>query len=138
MTDPNPGSILDSVKKVLGLDPDFTDFDLDVIMHINTFFGTLQQLGAGPVEGFVISDNTALWNDFSEHPMLQANIQSWLYLRVKQVFDPPALSFVIESQNSIADNLEWRIGIMAEQINPPTDPFTGKATTTPVGIITSA
>jgi hypothetical protein len=135
MTAPNPASILDSVKKVLGLDPDFTDFDLDITMHTNTFFVNLQQLGAGPVEGFTISDNTALWTDFSEHPMLQANIQSWMYLKVKMVFDPPSLSFVIQAQNELALELEGRINLMAEAINPPSDPFTGKPTTTPVGII---
>lgn len=135
MTDANPESILDSIKKVLGLDPDFTDFDLDVTMHINTFFGTLQMMGAGPVEGFLISDNTKLWSDFSDNLMMRANIQSWMSIKVRVIFDPPATSFVLDSQNALASDLEWRISILAEQISPPTDPFTGKSTTTPVGII---
>ena len=135
MTAPNPESILDSVKKVLGLDPDFTDFDFDVIMHTNTFFVTLQQLGAGPVEGFVITDNTKLWSDFTDNKLMQSIVQSWLYLSVKRVFDPPSLSFVIESQNALATELEGRINILAEQINPPNDPFTGKPEVVPAGII---
>jgi hypothetical protein len=135
MTAPNPDSILDSIKKVLGFDPDFTDFDLDVILHINTFFGDLQQNGAGPVEGFVITDNTQLWSDFTDSMLLLARVKTWMYLKVKQVFDPPALSFVIESQNAVANELLWRIGITAEQINPPTDPFTGKPEVVPAGLI---
>ena len=135
MTAPNPESILDSVKKVLGLDPDFTDFDFDVTMHINTFFVNLQQIGAGPVEGFSITDNTKLWSDFTDNMMMQSIVQSWLYLKVKQIFDPPALSFVIDSQNALASNLEVRINMLAEWIAPPTDPFTGKPETIPAGLI---
>jgi hypothetical protein len=129
VTAANPASILDSIKKVLGFDPDFTDFDLDIIMHINAFFGTLQQLGAGPTEGFVISDNTKLWSDFSDNQMMRANVQSWMYLKVRMTFDPPATSFVIDSQTKMADEILWRISILSEQINPPSDPF-GSSTKT--------
>jgi hypothetical protein len=127
MTDPNPLSILDSVKKILGLDVDYTEFDLDVVMHINTAFMNLQQLAVGPVEGFTIADNTKLWTDFTEVENLLSGIQSYIYLRVRMLFDPPTLSFVIDAMQKQIAELEWRLNVQAEQIDPPTNPYTHPA-----------
>jgi hypothetical protein len=124
-TAPNPASILDSIKKVLGLAPDFTEFDLDVIMHINTTFGSLQQLGLGPITGFAIVDNTLTWTQYSSDMVLLAAVKSYIFLKVKLLFDPPGTSFNIDAVRQAAAEYEWRLNIMAETINPPTDPFTG-------------
>lgn len=122
MTDPNPDSILDSVKKALGFTPDYTAFDLDITMHINTVFGTLNQIGVGPVTGFMIDDNTTLWSDFSGQMVLLSPVKSYIYTKVRLVFDPPATSFTIDALNRVAEELEFRLNIIGEQINPPTKP----------------
>lgn len=116
MTDPNPESVLDSIKKVLGFTPDFTDFDLDIVMHTNSAFMTLQQMGVGPSTGFVIIDNTLTWNDFSSSMTLLANVKTFIFLNVRLVFDPPATSFVIDSMTNTIRELGWRITEMAQEI----------------------
>lgn len=131
----NPDSILDSIKKVLGFDSTFTDFDLDIIMHTNSFFASLQQLGAGPKTGFVITDNTLLWSDYSDSMVLLSAVKSYITIKDRLIFDPPATSFVIDSFTKMAAELEWRINIMVEEITPPTDPFTGKTPSTSTGTI---
>lgn len=137
MTDANPASILDSVKKVLGFDPDYTAFDLDITMHINAVFGALQQLGVGGDSGFMISDNTTLWSQYVSDLLYLGMIQQYMYMSVRMVFDTPLTSFAIEAYQKQIDQLAWRINIAAEQINPPSDPFApvdegpgGGATTT--------
>jgi hypothetical protein len=119
----NPASILDSVKKVLGFDAEYTAFDLDIIMHINSAFGSLQQLGASNDSGFVISDNTTLWTSYILDLRLLGLIQQYIYHSVRLAFDPPNTSFGLDAiQNQIAQ-LGWRINVAAEEIQPPTDPF---------------
>jgi hypothetical protein len=119
----NPDSILDSVKKVLGLDSDYTEFDLDVIMHINSTFMTLQQLAVGPKTGFAIVDNTLLWSDYTDNLNLLGAVRSYLYLSVRMLFDPPATSFTIEAFQKQKLEFEWRLNVMAETIEPPTQPI---------------
>jgi hypothetical protein len=123
MTDPNPASILDSVKKVLGFDPDYTAFDLDITMHINSAFGALWQVGVGGDEGFMISDNTTLWSQYVSSLSYLGMIQQFIYLSVRMAFDTPNTSFVIGAIEKQVEQLLWRINIAAEHINPPTDPF---------------
>lgn len=117
MTNPNPESVLDSIKKVLGFTPDFTDFDLDIIMHTNTAFVTLQQMGAGPSTGFVIIDNSLTWNDFSSSMTLLANVKTFIFLNVRMVFDPPEGRFVVDSWEKNIQELGWRITEMAQEIS---------------------
>lgn len=122
----NPESILDSIKKVLGIDSDYTEFDIDVIMHINTAFGSLQQLGVGPITGFAISDSTLLWSDYSSAMVLLAPVKSYIYLTVRLIFDPPATSFAIAAMEKQVAELEWRLNSMAETlIRQPSDPTVG-------------
>lgn len=123
MTDANPLSILDSVKKALGFDPDYTFFDLDVLMHINSAFGSLTQLGVGGDTGFWVSDNTTLWTQYVENLIYLGMIQQYIYMRVRMAFDTPATSFVINAFEKQIEELAWRINIAAEEINPPSDPF---------------
>jgi hypothetical protein len=137
MTDANPLSILDSVKKALGFDPDYTFFDLDITMHVNAAFGALQQLGVGGDAGFMISDNTTLWSQYVSDLVYLGMIQQFIYLNVRLVFDTPGTSFAIGAYEKQLEQLAFRINVAAEHINPPSDPFApvdagpgGGATTT--------
>lgn len=118
----NPASILDSTKKVLGLADDDTTFDLDVIMHINSAFGELAQLGVGADTGFVIADNTTLWSQYVSQLAYLPMIQQYIYLTVRLVFDPPANSWTMTSFEQQRQSLAWRINVAAEHVNPPSDP----------------
>lgn len=104
-------SILTSIKKLLGLDELYEHFDPDIIMNINTVFMILTQLGVGPSEGFTIKDKTALWTDFVPDKNVEA-VKTYVYLKVKLVFDPPSSSFVLESMKETTKELEWRINAM--------------------------
>jgi hypothetical protein len=123
MTDANPLSILDSVKKVLGFDPDYTFFDLDILMHINSAFGSLQQIGVGGDTGFWISDNTTLWSQYVSSYSYLGMIQQYIYMSVRMAFDVPTTSFAIGAFEKQIEELAWRINIAAEHINPPSNPF---------------
>ena len=107
-------SILDSVKKALGLAPDYEAFDADVIMHINSAFSTLTQLGVGPVGGFAIDDATRTWVNFLGDKPEASFVKTYVYLKVRLAFDPPTTGFVITSLEKQITELEWRINIMYE------------------------
>lgn len=109
-------SILDSMKKVLNIPADHHEFDEDIIMHINSVFSTLHQLGVGPVQGFMITDNTALWSTFLGGNMPQNNIRSYMYLRVRMLFDPPTTGYHADMMKQQKDELEWRISVEREGI----------------------
>lgn len=109
-------SILDTTKKLLGFESDYTAFDLDIILHINTVFFTLTQLGVGPSEGFSITDNTAQWEEFTGMENIHA-VKSYMGLRVRLLFDPPSSSFALESFNKQAEQLEWRLHVHVEEVN---------------------
>lgn len=109
-------SILTSIKKLLGISEDYEQFDADIIMHINTVFLNLAQLGVGPSNGFFIEDSSATWSDFvniEDNAQLQA-IKTYVYLKVKLLFDPPLSSSVIESINRMIAELEWRLNVAVE------------------------
>ena len=108
-------SILDSIKKILGLGSDYTAFDTDVIIHINTVFSTLSQLGIGPVEGFMIEDKSSTWDEFIVDEDMNLNaIKTYIYLRVRLLFDPPATSFAIAAMENQVRELEWRLNTYRE------------------------
>ena len=111
-------SILTSIKKLLGPSAEDTHFDPDIIMHINTVLMDLNLLGVGPVEGFAITDASDEWTDFVPEASLARleAIKSYIYLRVRLLFDPPINSAVIESITRQIDKLEWRINVAAESI----------------------
>lgn len=107
-------SILKSTKKVLGLAPDYTPFDLDVITHINASFSLLNQLGVGPVEGFFIEDESAVWGDFVV-PANQLNlVKTYIYLKCRILFDPPGTSFLLKSSEDQIKEYEWRLNTFRE------------------------
>lgn len=103
-------SILTSVKKLIGIDKEDTAFDPDVIMHINSSFLVLSQLGVGPDEGFYINDDTAVWTDFISNNVLLLNyVKTFVYLKAKLVFDPPSSSIAVQSMQEMVREHEWRI-----------------------------
>ena len=107
-------SILTSIKKLLGIDEEYTQFDSDIIMHINSVFLNLTQLGVGPSEGFQIEDDSDTWEDFiGDSNQLQA-VKLYVYLKVKLLFDPPLSSSVIESMNRMITELELRLNVAVE------------------------
>lgn len=107
-------SILNEVKKVCGLAADYTAFDVDMIMHINAVFSVLDQVGIGPEGGFFISDDTEDWDDF-EAPDNQKNLaKSYMYLKVRFIFDPPATSFAINAMKGQIEEFEWRLKDLRE------------------------
>lgn len=107
-------SILTSIKKILGITETYDSFDTDIIMFINTTFSTLNQIGAGPSEGFFISDETLKWSDYSDNNKLLGFVKQYVYLKVRLVFDPPTLSSVQESYKRISEELEERIKLEVE------------------------
>ena len=110
-------SILNSIKKRLGIMPEYEHFDDDIIMDINTVFTTLNQLGVGPSEGFHIENQDAEWTDFANDMSKLEFVKTYVYLKVKLLFDPPQSSFVIEAIKSQLSELEWRILAQVESNN---------------------
>lgn len=108
--DKNVNSILLSIKKLLGIDSSFSNFDPDIILHINSVFTNLKQLGVGPKDGFRITGGDEEWSDFinDEKQQLDA-VRTYMYLKVKLVFDPPLNGSVMESMKETIKELEWRL-----------------------------
>ena len=104
-------SILTSVKKMLGIPEEYEQFDMDIIMHINSVFMILTQLGVGPEEGFTISNKSDKWSDFIGEGKLVELVKSYMYLKVRLIFDPPQSSSVIEAMNRQISEFEWRINV---------------------------
>lgn len=124
-------SIFNSIKKILGLNDDYTAFDTDVLMHINSVFSSLHQLGIGPEDGFEIYDAAATWDEFlNDDPRLNS-VKTYVYLRVRLLFDPPATSYVITSMNEQIRELEWRLNVQREGVswidpNPVREDYHGR------------
>lgn len=108
-------SILTSIKKLLGIAEEYEHFDNDIIMHINSVFMILTQLGVGPSKGFVITDSSASWDDFLPEggEKLQA-VKTYMYMKVKLMFDPPTSSAVMESMNRMVNEFEWRLNVAVD------------------------
>lgn len=107
-------SILTSIKKMLGVAEDYTEFDEDIITHINSVFLNLTQLGVGPEEGFMIEDDTAVWEDFIDDSIQLQAVKTYMYLKVKLLFDPPLSSSVTESFTRMISELEWRLNVAVD------------------------
>lgn len=107
-------SILISTKKILGIAEDYTVFDLDIITHINSVFSTLTQLGVGPITGFMIEDNSEEWDDFITDDIPYNSVKSYVFLKVRQIFDPPTTSYLISAVEKQVTELEWRLNAYRE------------------------
>lgn len=117
-------SILKSVKKTLNLQPDYEAFDPDVVMHVNSVFSTLNQLGVGPASGFMIEDGGPTWSEFLGNDPRLNHIKTYVYLRVRLLFDPPATGFHTKAMQEQIQELEWRINAQREDTQwvDPTPP----------------
>lgn len=114
-------SILISTKKILSIPEDYSQFDLDVITHINSTLSILSQLGIGP-ENFFISDDSAVWADLQLTKEIESMVKSYVYLKTRMLFDPPTTSFLLEAfKNQIAE-FESRMSISREMIVHPYSP----------------
>ena len=108
-------SILTSIKKLLGITAEYKQFDPDLIIHINSVFLILKQLGIGPEQGFSISGEYENWNQFLPEGSTNLEaVKSYMHIKVKLLFDPPASSAVMEAMNRIASEYEWRLNVEAE------------------------
>lgn len=107
-------SILTSVKKMLGIAEEYEHFDADLLMHINSVFSILHQLGVGPADGFMIEDKSSIWSDFISDESKYTLAKSYMFLKVKLLFDPPLSSAVLECYKTQISEYEWRLNITAE------------------------
>lgn len=111
-------SILTSIKNLLGIAEEYTHFDNIIIMHINSVFTTLTQLGVGPSEGFFIEDDSTYWTDFIEDMTKIQAVKTYIYLKVKLVFDPGSVgSSTLAAYERQISELEWRLNMIAESKN---------------------
>lgn len=107
-------SILNSIKKLLGLTEEQTNFDTDIVIHINSVFMILNQLGVGPKECFAIYDANDTWGDFIQNDVSYEALKSYIYFKVKLLFDPPLSSSVLSSMERMISEFEWRLNVQAE------------------------
>lgn len=110
-----PNSILDTTKKLLGLEYDYDRFDIDIIIHINSAFAQLAQIGVGPDEGFEIEDSSKLWSDYLGGNKLLNQVKSYMYLKVRMLFDPPTTSFDLTAKKEQILEWEWRLSVVADK-----------------------
>lgn len=116
------GSILSDTKKALGLADDYTPFDAEIIIHINSVLGTLNQLGVGPEEGYAIENKNQTWDDLlNDDPRLNS-VQSYVYLKVKMLFDPPSVGYVLTAMEKMILEAEWRVTVAQDEIKVPPPP----------------
>lgn len=118
-------SILQSTKKALNLSAEYEVFDQEVIMHINSVFSTLHQLGVGPAEGFMIQDNGETWSAFLAGDLRLNHVKTYVFLRVRLLFDPPTTGYLVEALQTQVRELEWRINVQREEVrwtNPVAPP----------------
>ena len=107
-------SILNSTKKVLGIAEDYPVFDTDIVIHINSVFNTLTQLGIGPEQGYMIADASDLWDDFLDLDVNLNSVKTYVFLRVKILFDPPNSSYLLNALDKQIQELEWRLNVYRE------------------------
>ena len=107
-------SILDSTKKLLGLDPDYDAFDADVIVHINSAISNLTQIKVGPELGFEVIDNAETWTQFLGKDPRLSSAKTYVYLKVRMVFDPPTTSYMLSAMEKLIAEAEWRLNVTTD------------------------
>ena len=112
-------SILVSTKKILGLNSDYHVFDLDITIFINSAFSTLNQLGIGPPDGFAIEDSSNSWEDYAVTTTELNWVKTYVFLKVRMMFDPPTLSYLITAKNDQIKEYECRLTAFHEYVSPP-------------------
>ena len=108
-------SILLTIKEMLGIPSEYSVFDSELMAYINSAITALRQIGAGPQNGFSINDEYATWSDYIDDMSMYENVKTYIYLKVRMMFDPPSSSFVLESFKNQAAEVEWRIYIQADE-----------------------
>lgn len=111
-------SILDSVKKLIGLDQAYDAFNTDIIIHINSVLMLLNQLGVG-AKGFSITGSTETWSDFLGDVSELHMAKSYVAMKTRLVFDPPTNSTVMEALKQSISEMEWRLNVQVD----PEDTF---------------
>lgn len=109
-------SILTSIKKLLGIAEDYKHFDTDIIIYINGVFMALSQIGVGPKGGYSISSEMETWDAFLGDAANLEAVKSYVYIKVRLLFDPPTNSSVLEALKKQADEYEWRLNTQAESV----------------------
>lgn len=108
-------SILKTIKKMLGVDPNKTSpFDTDIMLDINTTFSILSQLGVGPSAGFKITGDTETWSFYTNDDVKLEMVKTYVFMKVKLMFDPPLSSAVTEVYNKQIAELEWRLNVQVD------------------------
>ena len=102
-------SILTTIKKMLGITEEYTQFDTDITIHINSIISTLTQIGVGPSTGFIVVNETNKWSDWLSTATDLESVKTYIYLRVRLLFDPPTNSAVTKSYEQTIKELEWRL-----------------------------
>ena len=105
-------SILLSIKKMLGMEPEFTQFDPDIILHINTIIQVLYQIGLDIPDGFTVVDQNSLWTDYIKDPRytkITSLIKQYIFMRVRMIFDPPSSATLATSIQESINEMQWRI-----------------------------
>lgn len=108
-------SILESIKKLLGIDTEYTVFDQDILIHINSVFMILRQLGVGPDEGYKITSKNNVWSEFTNDDLIFESVKSYIYLKVRMMFDPPQNSSLMQAMQQQISEFEWRLNVSAEK-----------------------
>jgi hypothetical protein len=108
-------SILLSIKKLLGIEPEYTQFDQDIMMNINSVLMVLNQLGVGPTAGFTISSDMETWQNLLGDSKNIEAVKIYVYLKTRLLFDPPSNSFLVDAINRQITELEWRINIQVDK-----------------------
>lgn len=112
-------SILISIKKLLGITEEYEHFDTDIIIHINSVFLILNQIGIGPSEGFSIANTMTVWDEYiQDDPNLLEAVKTYVYLKVRLIFDPPSSSAHVQSIEKLIQEYEWRLNLQAETKKP--------------------
>ena len=109
-------SILNDIKKLLGLDQTYTIFDTDIIIHINSVFMILNQLGVGPEDGYKITGSSNVWSEFTDDELLFESVKSYIYLKVRLLFDPPQNSSHLQAIQSQISEFEWRLNVAGSEV----------------------
>lgn len=108
-------SILTTIKKMLGIAEDYDDFDIDIIVHINSALSILNQLGVGPEAGFSIKDDATTWDEYIPDRSKIEFVKTYIYMKVRLIFDPPATSALASAMERQVEELEFRLNVASDQ-----------------------
>ena len=111
-------SILMTIRKLICGNPYADHFDTDLLVHINACFSILNQLGVGPENGFVVTDETQSWSSYIADNYILNMVKTYVTLKVKKIFDPPLTSSVLEAMDKEISQLEWRLNVAVDPVKP--------------------